>query len=166
MHAGIANQQFPLNSVARKTFPAFPVHAQPAILRIWQEDHCLNQCWLISGIPPRAISQEVLMNLICNMCSKITLLKLQLQFPGAIELMMDPLFVFLCWLINSTAVETSNHMFNYWILYIIRRRFNCSTQKSKQTHAYLHTAECNNAMTDFTSSVTCAIFSNESYRQI
>ena len=24
-----------------KTFPAFPAHAQPAILRIWQETHCL-----------------------------------------------------------------------------------------------------------------------------
>ena len=25
-----------------KTFPAFPAHAQPAILRIWQEAHCPN----------------------------------------------------------------------------------------------------------------------------
>ena len=39
MHAGIANLRFPLMSVAGKTFPAFPVHAQPAILRIWQEAH-------------------------------------------------------------------------------------------------------------------------------
>ena len=29
MHVGIANP------VAGKTFPAFPAHAQPAILRIW-----------------------------------------------------------------------------------------------------------------------------------
>ena len=35
MHAGIANYQFPLQPVAGKTFPASPVHAQPAILRIW-----------------------------------------------------------------------------------------------------------------------------------
>ena len=35
MHAGIANWRFPLTSVAGKTFPAFPAHAQPAILRIW-----------------------------------------------------------------------------------------------------------------------------------
>ena len=35
MYVGIANQRFPLKSVARKTFPAFPVHTQPAILRIW-----------------------------------------------------------------------------------------------------------------------------------
>ena len=36
MHAGIANLRFPLKSAAGgKTFPAFPVHAQPAILRIW-----------------------------------------------------------------------------------------------------------------------------------
>ena len=31
MHAGIAN--------AGETFPAFPAHEQPAILRIWQEAH-------------------------------------------------------------------------------------------------------------------------------
>ena len=35
MHVGIANQRFPLKSVARKTFPTFPAHAQPALLRIW-----------------------------------------------------------------------------------------------------------------------------------
>ena len=35
MHAGVANLRFPLKSVAGKTFPAFPAHAQPAILRIW-----------------------------------------------------------------------------------------------------------------------------------
>ena len=34
MHVGIANP-----AVAGKTFPAFPAHAQPAILRIWQEAH-------------------------------------------------------------------------------------------------------------------------------
>ena len=34
MHAGIANPP-----MARKSFPAFPVHAQPAILRIRQEAH-------------------------------------------------------------------------------------------------------------------------------
>ena len=37
IHAEIANNWFSLKSVAEKTFPAFPVHAQPAILRIWQE---------------------------------------------------------------------------------------------------------------------------------
>ena len=35
MHAGITNKRNPLKSVAGKTSPAFPVHAQPAILRIW-----------------------------------------------------------------------------------------------------------------------------------
>ena len=35
MHTGIATYRFPLKSVMGKTFPAFPVHAQPAILRIW-----------------------------------------------------------------------------------------------------------------------------------
>ena len=39
MHAGIANWRFPLKSVAGKTFPTFPVHAQPAILRIWLDAH-------------------------------------------------------------------------------------------------------------------------------
>ena len=29
--------EFPLTSTAGKTFPAFPAHAQRAILRIWQE---------------------------------------------------------------------------------------------------------------------------------
>ena len=39
MHAGIANQRFPFNSVVGKTFPAFPAHAQPVILRILYEAH-------------------------------------------------------------------------------------------------------------------------------
>ena len=39
MHAGIANWWFPLKSVAGKMFPAFTAHAQPTILRIWQEAH-------------------------------------------------------------------------------------------------------------------------------
>ena len=39
MHDGIANYQFPLKSVARKTFLAFPAHAHYAIWRIWQEVH-------------------------------------------------------------------------------------------------------------------------------
>ena len=34
-----ACRRFPLNSVAGKTFPAFPTHAQHAIVRIWQEAH-------------------------------------------------------------------------------------------------------------------------------
>ena len=41
VHAGIANSRFPLKSVAGKTFPAFPVHARPAILGIWLEPHCM-----------------------------------------------------------------------------------------------------------------------------
>ena len=43
MHAAIANCRFHLKSVAGKTFPAFPAHAQPAILRIWQETHGDNK---------------------------------------------------------------------------------------------------------------------------
>ena len=39
MHAGIDNKRFPLKSVAGKPFPAFPVHAQTVILRIWEEAH-------------------------------------------------------------------------------------------------------------------------------
>ena len=35
MYAGIANQRFPLKSVAGKAFPAFPAHAPSTILRIW-----------------------------------------------------------------------------------------------------------------------------------
>ena len=47
MHAGIANWRFHLNSVVGKTFPAFPAHAQPAILGIWQEAHDMirGQIW-------------------------------------------------------------------------------------------------------------------------
>ena len=37
------------------------------------------------GTPLRAISQEVLLNLICDICSEIVHLKLQLYFPGANE---------------------------------------------------------------------------------
>ena len=35
MHAWIANLWFPLKSVTGKTIPAFPVHAQSKVLRIW-----------------------------------------------------------------------------------------------------------------------------------
>ena len=42
MHAGITNLRFPLKAVAGKTLPAFPAHAQPAILRIWQEAHVMD----------------------------------------------------------------------------------------------------------------------------
>ena len=35
VHAAIAIYRFPLKSVAGEKFPAFPAHAQPAILRIW-----------------------------------------------------------------------------------------------------------------------------------
>ena len=42
MHAEIANKRFPLKLVAGKTFPAFPAHAQPTILRIFQEAHKKN----------------------------------------------------------------------------------------------------------------------------
>ena len=42
MHAGIAKEPFPLQSLAGKTILAFPEHAQPEILRIWQEAH---ECW-------------------------------------------------------------------------------------------------------------------------
>ena len=41
-NAGIANWWFPLKLVAGKTFPAFPAHAQPTILRIWQEAHAMS----------------------------------------------------------------------------------------------------------------------------
>ena len=34
MHAETANKIFPFKPVVGKTFPAFPLHAQPAILRI------------------------------------------------------------------------------------------------------------------------------------
>ena len=56
--------------------------------------HYLNQIWLIikvfSCIHLRAISQEVLMNLICNMYTEIPLFKL-LHLPGATELILEPL---------------------------------------------------------------------------
>ena len=39
IHARIANPRLPLKAVVGKTLPAFPAHAQPAILRIWQEAH-------------------------------------------------------------------------------------------------------------------------------
>ena len=34
-------------AVAGKTFPAFPAHAQPAILRIWKEAHVCVTTWRI-----------------------------------------------------------------------------------------------------------------------
>ena len=42
---------FRLKSVAGKTFPVFQAHAQPAILRIWQEDH-VNGSALKAPPPP------------------------------------------------------------------------------------------------------------------
>ena len=39
MHVEIVNWRFPLKLVAGKTFPPFSAHAQPTILRIWQEVH-------------------------------------------------------------------------------------------------------------------------------
>ena len=53
MHAGIANKRFPLKSVAGKSFPAFPAHAQPTILRIWQEAYYAS--WFTPGTRRHAI---------------------------------------------------------------------------------------------------------------
>ena len=64
--------------------------------------HYLNQCWLISSkvfcdTDLRAIAQELLMDLICNICLDIKLLKLlpclkfQWNLPGASELTHWPL---------------------------------------------------------------------------
>ena len=53
-------------------------------------NHYLHQCWLSSkvfcSIQLRAISQEVLMNLIRNKCSEITILKLLPDLPGVNDL--------------------------------------------------------------------------------
>ena len=43
MHGGIANLRFPLNLMAGKTFTTFAAHAQPAIVRIWQEAHSMRR---------------------------------------------------------------------------------------------------------------------------
>ena len=45
MHAGIANYQFPLKSVAgkrKRSRHSFPAHEQPAILHIWYEAHSVS----------------------------------------------------------------------------------------------------------------------------
>ena len=44
LHARIAKPRFPLKAMARKTFLAFPVHAQPAILRIWLDALDCESC--------------------------------------------------------------------------------------------------------------------------
>ena len=49
MHTGIANLKFPLKSAAMKTPPAFPAHAQPAILRIRLEAH-IHWGWTHEGV--------------------------------------------------------------------------------------------------------------------
>ena len=43
-------------AVARKTFPTFPVHAHPAILRIWQEAHWLRE-WIGGVTRPQCVRQ-------------------------------------------------------------------------------------------------------------
>ena len=49
--------------------------------------HYLNQCWLVIILRSTgAVSQEVLMLLICNICSEITLLKLLPHLSGCSEL--------------------------------------------------------------------------------
>ena len=40
-----------------KTFPAFPAHAQPAILRIWQEAHGLRRCLVSRTGPNQYLNQ-------------------------------------------------------------------------------------------------------------
>ena len=47
MHVGAAEYLFPLKSVAEKTFPTFPAHEQPAILRIWLEAHICTPVWIM-----------------------------------------------------------------------------------------------------------------------
>ena len=42
MHAGIANQRFPLKSVAGKTLPALPAHAPPTVLYIPEKAHAFD----------------------------------------------------------------------------------------------------------------------------
>ena len=73
--------------------------------------HYMNQCWLSSkvfcSIHLRAVSEEVLVNLICNLCWNITLLKLLPHFPGLDELIMES--VHLGW--NFLALkETQCHV--------------------------------------------------------
>ena len=48
---GSLTSSFLLSRWRGKTFPAFPAHAQPAILRIWQEAHASN----LLSIPPALI---------------------------------------------------------------------------------------------------------------
>ena len=50
----------PQPAVAGKTFPAFPAHAQPAIVCIWQEAHSISYPLFAdadTGIYPHAASQ-------------------------------------------------------------------------------------------------------------
>ena len=41
-----------------KTFPAFPAHAQPAILRIWQEVHITVSLWVVIPIHKHPVPRE------------------------------------------------------------------------------------------------------------
>ena len=49
MHTGVANWRFPLKSVVGKTLPTFPTHAQPVIVRIWQEAHAFPGHFVDNG---------------------------------------------------------------------------------------------------------------------
>ena len=59
MHAGIANYWFPLKSVAGKTFPTFPAHAQPTLSRIWQEAHGLGESGPLFTKRTDVVSQDL-----------------------------------------------------------------------------------------------------------
>ena len=73
----------------------------------------LKRCWLIievfCGIHPRAISQEVLMNLICNICLEITLPKLLQYVPGANELMKNQ-YWFRYWHVTEFITKMSKNV--------------------------------------------------------
>ena len=56
VHDGIANLRFTFKSVAVRTYSAFPVHAQPAILRIWWEAHRISNP---SDVMMKDMSQDI-----------------------------------------------------------------------------------------------------------
>ena len=56
IHVGMVNQWFPLKSLLGKTFPVFPAHAQPAILRVWKEAHLPIFFLLLDNINPHTLN--------------------------------------------------------------------------------------------------------------
>ena len=110
MHGGIAkyNEQIPLESVARKTFPAIPQHAQPAILRIWLEAHW-NGSWMLLHYSHNI---KEYLNQFCGLLSKF---KCKAVFNDVLDWPAVPLFLEIQTWYRFDSTQSDNILSNCFI---------------------------------------------------